>query len=196
MNRIPFGRFWDALGQDSAPIHWLILEETDEQLFVISEQAIGVGSFDFGRCNWADNTVRVWLNHTFLQRAFSEEERAAILEQDLVTAITPEPFWGGYRRPDEELFTKDRVFLLSEEELQRHFPMQQARILPQEGADAGIAWWLRNSGLHLLAPMAVFTDGSCGYWAETAPSACGIRPAMCIRRDCLDRIPLEGQVML
>ena len=105
MDKIQFGRYWKGSGLEDTPIRWLILEETDEQLFVISEQAIGVGSFDFGQCNWADNTVRVWLNHTFLQQAFSEEERVAILEQDLVTAITPEPFWEGYCRPDKELVT-------------------------------------------------------------------------------------------
>ena len=196
MNVIEFGRYWKGSGLENTPIHWLVLEETDELLFVISEQAIGVGSFDFGQCNWANNTARTWLNHVFLQQAFSEAERAAILEKELITAIKPEPFWEGYRCPDEELVTKDRVFLLSQEEVLHFFPTQQSRVLPQDDADAGIAWWLRNSGLHLLSPMAVFADGNYGYWAETAVSACGIRPAVYIRRDCFDRIPLEGQLEL
>ena len=196
MNKIQFGRYWNGSGLEDTPIHWLVLEETAEQLFIISEQIIGVGAFDFGQCSWADNTARTWLNHAFLQHAFCEEERAAILEQELITAIMPEPFWGGYRRPDEELITKDRVFLLSREELQQYFPTQQSRILTQDSTGAGITWWLRTNGLHLLSPMAVFADGSFGYWDKTTVSACGIRPAMYIRRDSFDRIPPEGQVAL
>ena len=40
MEEIRFGRYWSGTGLENTPLEWLVLDETDEYLFVVSTQGL------------------------------------------------------------------------------------------------------------------------------------------------------------
>ena len=81
-----------------APIKWRILNDTCPF------------NDSYKDTSWSDCSLRRWLNGAFLSRAFTEQERNAIVETDVKNA--PNYYFGTDCGPD----TKDRVFVLSESE--------------------------------------------------------------------------------
>ncbi len=64
------------------PIEWRVLDgqpASGGSLFLISEKILDIGVFDSeGDANWSTSEIRVWLNDTFLNAAFSQEEQERI----------------------------------------------------------------------------------------------------------------------
>ncbi len=91
---------------------------------------------------WADSIPRTFLNGSFVENAFSEEERLCLAETEIKSENKGEP-----------VLTNDRVFLLSEEEV-RQFDKQlgymDAEPSPyiEDKLEAGYRywWWLRSDG--------------------------------------------------
>ena len=106
-------------------------------------------------------TLRKWLNDDFLNAAFSSEEQKRILEVLVSADINP----GNGTSPGND--TKDRVFLLSDQEVNQYFSSSNARECePSECAKANECyvndgccwWWLRSPGNK--ANRAAFVDYS------------------------------------
>ena len=98
----------------------------------------------------------------------------------------------------------DKVFLLSMDDLGKYFSSREARVAEQSCyaiktlkecglSDSANSWWLRNGGNIGHNAWLVLEDGmGLGYGSEQYPA--GIRPAMYIKRDWFDHIPVEGQL--
>ena len=80
MEEIRFGRYWSGTGLENTPLDWLVLDETDEYLFVVSKQAIASKIFDQATANWKESSIRKWLNDDFIELAFNDDEKSYILE--------------------------------------------------------------------------------------------------------------------
>ena len=93
------------------PIKWKVVKCLDDKALLVSEYGIAAKAFHSVRDEaiWETSDIRYWLNHDFLNSAFSEEENDAILLTDLPNSKTNEL--------DNTLFdgndTQDKLFLLS-----------------------------------------------------------------------------------
>jgi len=114
-------------------IEWLVLEKQGDKILVISKYALDCVYFSEENKNykipqqvsdisWEDSTVRKWLNDEFVSESFYAEEANRIPMVD-VSVNTNEDYY-----LDEGEDTKDRLFLLSVDEVAEYFPTDEERI--------------------------------------------------------------------
>lgn len=117
---IYLGQYTYDAGYGEGGIRWLVLDIQDGKALVISKCVLTTGFFH--KYNepvlWEDCTLRIWLNETFMDQAFTEEE------QKLIVRSTVENI-GHDGAPCDS--TEDYVFLLSEEEVLRYFESADRR---------------------------------------------------------------------
>ena len=157
-------------------IEWLVLAKENNKILVISDKA-----FDCQRYNkihkeitWEQCSLRKWLNDSFLNAAFSEEERALI--QSSTVSADKNPKYS----TDPGNATTDKVFLLSTNEAEKYFNSDEARkcaptaYAKAQGAvtsdtnktTSGAAtcwWWLRSPGYDQNTAAYVYSVGSVYY---------------------------------
>ena len=123
-----------------------------------------------------DCTLRGWLNGDFFNGAFSDEERAQIVQVTNATANVPD--------------TQDCVFLLSLDELNAYFPDEDSRIA--EATEYAVAqggrvsretgktyWWLRNKATPDDAALMVRYDGAVNEFGDSMEADIyTVRPAI------------------
>ncbi len=92
----------ELIGWEAEPLEWIPIEEEDGKYLMVTKYIIDAKALDSEKVykSWADCELREWLNGEFINKAFSEEERAMLC---------------GYY--DEKLGTTDKVFLLSRQEV-------------------------------------------------------------------------------
>lgn len=132
------GALYARLGQDwfkVEPITWRVLEDKKDSRLLLSENILACGPYydDAGSertlggkkvfsNNYMRSRVRAWLNETFLQTAFSQEEQALIetaLVENGERSTNPDTkggLWNGGKNIYACEDTRDKVFLLSERE--------------------------------------------------------------------------------
>lgn len=97
------------------PIEWLVVKEGDV-LTLVSKYGLDKKPYHekLEYTTWENSSLRMWLNHTFMDHAFTKEEQNAIV----TTRLKNDCFAGFY---DEEAPTEDKVFLLSPLEWREFF---------------------------------------------------------------------------
>ena len=106
-------------------INWRVLDVQDGKALVLSDLILENRSFQKSRSlsnAWADSPLRAYLNGDFYKKTFTKSEKKRIVSTTLVNNINPQY---------SETFgtdTKDKVFLLSTEEVARYFGNDDARI--------------------------------------------------------------------
>ena len=115
---VTFGHYeQDGDTSEQEQLEWRVLAENVEEgkALLITEECIACMPYHTEKADvtWEDSSLCQWLNSVFLQEAFSETEREQILETDLETRMCEET---------EIVTSKDRVFLLSDEEAEKYFP--------------------------------------------------------------------------
>lgn len=136
-------------------IAWLVLEKTDNKLFIISKYVIDYQPFHTDKTSayWANCTLRKWLNETFLNDAFSSEEQENIISSEVSGYESINHTYDTYAGTD----TTDKVFLLGIKEIKKYFDSDNSRQC--RGTDycykkAGygnyyarpVYWWTRSLG--------------------------------------------------
>jgi hypothetical protein len=191
---IVFGTYeQDNLQNGAEPVYWLVLERTEDKIFVIAADALDCRPYHekSEEVTWENSDLRAWLNGAFLAEAFTKEEQARLLTTEVVTGKNV------VYNTEPGIATEDFLFLLSAEEVQKHFPKApDARILATVRAQAkglrldvdGKAWWwLRTPGQEGKYAAIIAYDGEIdfeGQPVETKGRA--IRPAMWIRIEVPD----------
>ncbi len=156
--------FFGAYEQDNniangkEAIEWLVLEKEKDRIFVISKYALDCQQFDTsGGAKWETCSLRKWLNGTFLNEAFSEEERALV--PSVMVSADKNPMYYD-KNPGNN--TMDQIFLLSITEANKYFETDEARkcaptvFAVAKGAETSntikvdgrstCCWWLRTPG--------------------------------------------------
>jgi hypothetical protein len=97
-----------AAGADRTPIKWRVLQNSDKELFILSEYILDCKRYhgELTDITWRDCDLRKWLNAEFYNAAFSAGEKKFVK-----TAYCTD---NGVGSPD----TEDKVFLLSVNEIQ------------------------------------------------------------------------------
>lgn len=164
-------------------VEWLVLEVQDDKVFLISRYAIEYEDYDtdYRKVAWDNCTLRTWLNRSFLNNAFSDNEKKKI---SMVT-VSPDRHSSGKE-------TQDKIFLLSVDEAEKYFGSKEARecsptnYAVSKGKEVkklnGNCWWyLRTEGSWRSSAIYVDEYGKIDLDKDTY--ACAIRPAMWIERD-------------
>lgn len=162
---IIFGRYEQDADEENGPeeIEWTVLEVKKDKALVISTNvlaAVDYATEDLKpkESDWEHSNLRAWMNDTFLNAAFTEQEQKAILLTDVSNAADQgNKKWKMPASND----TQDRVFALSVKERNKYFK-KDAKAMSLATAWAirhgvktdtymtgGIetaAWWLRSPG--------------------------------------------------
>ena len=153
---------------------WQVLAIEDDRALILSDKCLEKKPYHRYRLDvtWETSDMRRYLNGSFFENTFTEEEKMWITESTIVTAN----HWQSGTPGGND--TKDRVFLLSVEEVNEYFPDTETRFA--EGLDTGEAqgWLLRSPGRESnYYTMVDGNDGSFmgGYAENQGPYT---RPAM------------------
>ncbi len=209
---VTFGRYEQDGDESNGPeaIEWIVLDydAANHRSLLLSKYGLDAQSFDTDsrgrRTYWNENGIRTWLNGTFLNRAFTAQEKTGIL----LTKVDNSSSQGYIDTNSHGLWhtpggtdTEDRIFLLSYAEANRYLGVEyndsdniRSRTSPtayavkrgaktdsgkrtEEGAAAGW-WWLRSPGPTLsYGTSLVAPDGSLGI-GNIRTDFPAIRPAM------------------
>ncbi len=187
MKVIEYGQY-PQIDNKVMPIEWYILSEGNGKLLLISKYAIDCHSFhyDFGSCVlWQNSAIREWLNRDFYLQAFSMEERGNIV-QTLVSQYYDNNIghWG------KSTIAKDKVFLLSANELREFMPKDLRGCIPTDFAltkyrfiypyleHEECEWWIRNSGLRSDDIALCLSDGTIDMQGCANGFVMYVRPAI------------------
>ena len=122
-NIVLFGRYEQDgdLSNGQERIQWAVLDVQDGKALLISRFLLEVMPFnDKGKAKgWENSTIRKWLNGDFYQQAFTDTEKAAILE----TELTYTTAYQGEKKAAKWKGTKDRVFFLLKPEIKDYLAM-------------------------------------------------------------------------
>ena len=123
------------LGKDKRLWRVLEVDREHDRALLIAERPVCNRPYHSKRedITWERCDLRAWLNGEYYDTAFSEEEKAAIIETHLSNPDNPQ-----YNTPGGN-DTDDRIFLLSIDEAEKYFKDDTDRT-------AGIWWWLRSPG--------------------------------------------------
>lgn len=149
----------------SAPIEWQVLEVKDGKALLLSKYGLICKKYHSGGLiTWENCDLRKWLNGEFLQKAFKEDVAKCLEESHVPAQENPD------YTTDPGNDTRDKVFLLSAEEVLKYFTKDEERIcLPlsfvaKEGAYIGengaCYWWLRSPGVAANCDAFIDLDGS------------------------------------
>jgi len=107
---VTFGAYpHSADGADKTPIQWRVLQNADDELFLLSEYILDCKRYhnEAVDISWRDCDMRQWLNHELFGTAFTAAE-----QERIQTTICTD---NGEGSPD----TEDKVFLLSVAEVEQ-----------------------------------------------------------------------------
>ena len=146
---------------------WRVLCVRESEALLITEQAVDHHIFDQSHNNWNNDrcAIRLWLNDTFINEAFTDDERSLIENRN-----------------------GDSVFLLSIEEAYKYFKDDEDRFLPDDEDNFG--WWLRSAGAY--SDHAACVDSHYYYSGHISDEGGlvfvqrGVRPAVWIKLDDAD----------
>jgi hypothetical protein len=127
--------FGEIVGKNN---EWQVLDRKDNKILVISKDVVCALPYNdtMKSVTWETCTLRNWLNTSFMNMAFSENEKLMIPTVTVHAHNNPE------YDVDSGNSVQDKVFLLSVEEANRYFKNDGERRV-----ESNKRWWLRTSGM-------------------------------------------------
>lgn len=181
-------------------IEWIVLDVQGNDLLLLSRYVLEAYRFHscWAEITWDDSNIRSWLNDDFLYTAFTSSQRSMINTTRVGAECNPY-----FSKLDPGYSTKDKVFLLSVNEVESYLPKANQRMTSAtdyaraHGAfisksytanGRGTAWWwLRSPGGYqgtAYKSYAAIIDGSGAvsghevYNSGYDGSVGGVRPAI------------------
>lgn len=178
------------------PIRWKVLQESGRNAFLLCDIALDSQSFDYKgndvyNNNYAESTIRAWLNDTFYNTAFTELQQELILTTTVDNSLEST---GDDKNPYVCEDTEDKIFLLSYMEA-KSYDLDNASLIRkstdyaksqgccQSTVDRYIGncfWWLRSPDNHYsYYARRVDYVGNVNYYVNLTHY--GVVPALWIR---------------
>lgn len=173
------------------PIQWIILADDGAKLTLMSLR--GLDAVPYGTAKqattWETSNIRTWLNDTFYNTAFSEEEQARLVNTSL--SNTPNPTHG----TDGGNATEDFVYLLSIDEYNNlliytgneacsptKYAVSQGVKAETDNGRELCSWWLRTPGYDPTKAAAYYitNENFSGYSVTTKTTA--VRPVITLTK--------------
>lgn len=166
--------FFGTYDQDNNPangkeeIEWKVLSKDENgKMLVISRYALDCREYhsSLTPVTWETSEIRTWLNNDFLNSAFDKVQGKSIIKTTLEN--TPNNDY----KTDGGNSTKDKIFLLSIDEVKRYMPnatldricfatkYAEAQGSDLDGLTRGCRWWLRTPGATKTQASFVKIDG-------------------------------------
>ena len=121
-DEVYFGRFPQLEDYEMKPLKWRVLDVIDGKALLVTVDCIIGKGLDLQRHGfWKDDLLRSFLNNSFYKVAFSDSEREQIVLSTIQNPKNEVTNNGG--GPD----TKDHVFLLSIDEVEKYMPTENSR---------------------------------------------------------------------
>lgn len=187
---ITFGTYEqnNVLSDGKEDVEWIVLKKNGNKILIISNKMLDLQPYHHANTEvtWADCDLRAWLNSDFFNTAFSGSEKTIIAKTEIFTA--------GVGKHLAECTTKDKVFILSKEEIIKFFPTKSSRrasatlytkFKQAEDPDRSIAseWFSRTPSDYSGAQKFVYKDGSVDYGGASNTLKLGVRPCMWLDLD-------------
>lgn len=113
---IEYGSYPKTANGDVRPIEWITLDRKADRILLITKDCIDCLPLDyFISKSWEESPIRHWLNHDFINKAFSSSKQNNILTVKLENKCSPLQ-----HNPDGNT-TNDKIFFLSYEEALNYF---------------------------------------------------------------------------
>lgn len=198
---ILFGKYEqdNDLENGEEDVEWTVLEMQDDSALLLSNKILGVADFNYeqtdseGSLYWGNSDLHEWLNGTFYEQTFNEEEKEKIRPMHIVS--------GGIE-------SVDNVFLLSrmefkkfagycrEAEPSRYAYSQGLEISPQQKG----AYWLRTvadlEGYYTIKQIDVVDwSGNLIFKPMRDIKQYGVRPAIWISLAESNKEPIDSPFM-
>ena len=148
-------------------IEWLVLDVCDGKALLLSRYALDAKPYHktASAVTWEDAFLRKWLNGTFYKGAFTGKEKGAVLMTCNTNADNAK--YGTEGGND----TKDRVFLLSAEEMNLYFPADtldeaERRYVNPSRATTATAY-AKAAGVYCSDSINQWYDENCYYWLRS-----------------------------
>jgi hypothetical protein len=165
-------------------LDWLVLAVEDGKALVLSDKVLERRAYQSdGEKTWESSDLREYLNGSFYNSTFNDQEKNLIIETELVNANNPDHGTAGGNS------TRDKVFLLSIDEVNKymgdeaHIIIRSAIIAKSLATDEASWWWLRSPGRTSHYTVVVHSDGYIsdgGFSDGGGDGRSGVRPALWI----------------
>lgn len=187
---VTFGRFFQARSRNRGrtPVEWRVLKQEGSRFLLIAEKGLDCKYYNLNEdTTWETSTIRAWMNTDLAGEMFSDAEWTCVCETDCPVPVHP------VYKADPGNATKDKLFLMSYDELMEWFPTEESRLCEctyyaiNRGANSGSKWcnwWLRTPGKLNSTAMAVISSGDL-YDGNVYYSPYTVRPMMWIDLDAL-----------
>ena len=148
-------------------ITWKVLEvdETNNRALVISENILENRQFDSDSRAYSGSDIQTYLNGDFITTYGLSSIKDKICNVDVTSTIEETSVGSG----------SDKVFLLSQTEVEKYFTTQSARIAKYDGKN--LSWWLRSPCLEFGDSDVVYVYDDGGFLHMIYGDRKGIRPA-------------------
>ncbi|WP_406547078.1 DUF6273 domain-containing protein [Succinimonas sp.] len=181
---VTFGRYLQDDPAKKSSIEWLVGHVAENFLVLVSKRVLDAQPFNVkaGPVTWETSSLRSWLNGSFFNEAFSENEQE-IIKEDLNLSYQNEDFNTASGKD-----TRDRVFCLDQYEVilyltatgdRKAEPTPYAAQKQVMSAGKNCIWWLRVPGENETLVMTVNHNGE--YYRTGMPALykqAGVRPAL------------------
>jgi len=129
---------------------WQVLEIQEDYALIITMNIVEMREYDTQEyprgetATWETCALRQYLNNDFFNK-FNEQCRNKILTADILTSGSKNYYQGSFSMGKIPLTvnTKDKIFLLSTDEAEKHFRDNSERIAREPKGEA-MLWWLRS----------------------------------------------------
>ena len=177
----------DATGVQQEPIKWRKINENGSEALYVAEDILDNVSFHTsdGEVTWADSNMHTWLNDTFKEKAFTNNQiDEAIINKTINTSGSVD--------------TTDKVFVLSYDEANNYFADNSERIAEATNyaknvdnggdkitvSDGKADWWLRTFGTSNGSINVVSSNGELDESGiNPTYTKNGVRPALYLDLD-------------
>lgn len=184
---LTFGSYYNINDQVKEPLIWEVLEIKDDKALIITKNVIEVLQYHNVKTDtcWANSTLRMWLNDTFISNAFLSDDKSRIVDTEVMNTNNPDYHTSSGNN------TKDKVFLLSIDEATKYFkdedslyaaPSAYAKSKNVYSYHGQATWWLRTLGHSKSNASYVSFDGEIiSLGSNVAFKRNGVRPALWLK---------------
>ncbi|MBR1455122.1 MAG: hypothetical protein IJ593_10860, partial [Lachnospiraceae bacterium] len=129
---------------------------------------------DYVDITWENSTIRKWLNSEYINTIFSKKEQVSILTTDVINNDNAKYGTKGGKN------TKDKLFLLSIDEVNKYFSSDNQRVATYKGGSS-YRWWLRSPGGLQNFAAYVYSNGGLYENGDYVYKDFVVRPALWVR---------------
>lgn len=157
---------------------WIVLDKNDDKALLFSNSIEFQYNFSLNTAKnndeitWSNSELRKYLNTEYLEKNFTYDEISLILSTEIKTVL----------KNDIET-TTDKLFLLSQEEVEHYFRWKGARRIQDTGYNKVSSWWLRDQGRNKTSTKIVDVYGDFGSNTAKYGTYNGVCIAMWVKCD-------------